>query len=144
MLGRMARTRDEKVAFHQAVYEKVQLIPHGKVTSYGHIAKLVGRPNNSRQVGQSLKHFRANNRLIPVQLRIADIDSFPWWRVVSSQGAISKREDMGGVIAQVNHLREEGVEVNERYGSYSLNLVDFGWFPLPAENDADGDEPVPE
>jgi methylated-DNA-protein-cysteine methyltransferase-like protein len=33
---------DEAEAFFHAVYAAVQEIPHGKVTSYGHIAKLVG------------------------------------------------------------------------------------------------------
>lgn len=33
---------DETAAFFHAVYCAVQEIPHGKVTSYGHIAKLVG------------------------------------------------------------------------------------------------------
>lgn len=33
---------DEAQAFFFAVYSAVQEIPHGKVTSYGHIAKLVG------------------------------------------------------------------------------------------------------
>lgn len=33
---------DEAAAFFHAVYSAVQEIPHGKVTSYGHIAKLVG------------------------------------------------------------------------------------------------------
>lgn len=33
---------DEAAAFFHAVYCAVQEIPHGKVTSYGHIAKLVG------------------------------------------------------------------------------------------------------
>lgn len=33
---------DEAAAFFHAVYTAVQEIPHGKVTSYGHIAKLVG------------------------------------------------------------------------------------------------------
>ena len=37
----MARS-DEAVAFSLAVYNAVQQIPHGKVTSYGHIAALVG------------------------------------------------------------------------------------------------------
>lgn len=37
----MARS-DEAAAFFHAVYCAVQEIPHGKVTSYGHIAKLVG------------------------------------------------------------------------------------------------------
>jgi alkylated DNA nucleotide flippase Atl1 len=39
---------DEAAAFFHAVYSAVQEIPHGKVTSYGHIAKLVGtRTSNS-------------------------------------------------------------------------------------------------
>lgn len=33
---------DEATAFFYAVYSAVQEIPHGKVTSYGHIARLVG------------------------------------------------------------------------------------------------------
>lgn len=33
---------DEAQAFFFAVYSAVQEIPHGKVTSYGHIARLVG------------------------------------------------------------------------------------------------------
>jgi len=37
----MPRT-DEAEAFFHAVYSAVQEIPYGKVTSYGHIAKLVG------------------------------------------------------------------------------------------------------
>lgn len=37
----MART-DEAAAFFHAVYSAVREIPEGKVTSYGHIAKLVG------------------------------------------------------------------------------------------------------
>lgn len=37
----MARSEEAQAFFH-AVYSAVQEIPHGKVTSYGHIAKLVG------------------------------------------------------------------------------------------------------
>lgn len=37
----MARS-DEAAAFFHAVYSAVQEIPLGKVTSYGHIAKLIG------------------------------------------------------------------------------------------------------
>jgi len=34
---------DEAWAWYSAVYEAVQEIPHGKVTSYGHIARLLGK-----------------------------------------------------------------------------------------------------
>ena len=37
----MARSDEAKVFFN-AVYRAVQEIPPGKVTSYGHIAKLIG------------------------------------------------------------------------------------------------------
>lgn len=33
---------EEAAAWFAAVYQAVQEIPHGKVTSYGHIATLVG------------------------------------------------------------------------------------------------------
>lgn len=33
---------DEAAAFFHAVYSAVQEIPYGKVTTYGHIAALVG------------------------------------------------------------------------------------------------------
>ncbi|EHL03697.1 putative Alkyltransferase-like protein 1 [Glarea lozoyensis 74030] len=39
----MART-DEAEAFYYAVYNAIQEIPYGKVTSYGHIARLIGTP----------------------------------------------------------------------------------------------------
>ena len=41
---------DEAEWWFNAVYSAVQEIPHGKVTSYGHIARLLGRrecPNPS-------------------------------------------------------------------------------------------------
>jgi methylated-DNA-protein-cysteine methyltransferase-like protein len=39
----MAPRSDEAEDFFAAVYQTVQEIPYGKVTSYGHIAKLIGR-----------------------------------------------------------------------------------------------------
>lgn len=43
-----------KETFFSQVYEMVQQIPKGKVASYGQIAKLLNRPNHSRQVGFAL------------------------------------------------------------------------------------------
>lgn len=42
---------DEAQAFYYAVYCAIQEIPHGKVTSYGHIARLIG----TRKFGYSYK-----------------------------------------------------------------------------------------
>lgn len=42
----MART-DEAEAFFHAAYSAIQEIPFGKVTSYGHIARLIGTRKSS-------------------------------------------------------------------------------------------------
>ena len=44
---------DEAQAFFHAVYSAVQEIPPGKVTSYGHIAKLVGTRTSAPQYSYS-------------------------------------------------------------------------------------------
>ncbi len=45
----MARS-DEAEWWFNAVYEAVQQIPHGRVTSYGHIARLLGRREFQSQI----------------------------------------------------------------------------------------------
>ncbi len=44
----MARS-DEAAAWFTAVYQAVQQIPPGKVTSYGHIARLLGKGELARE-----------------------------------------------------------------------------------------------
>jgi methylated-DNA-protein-cysteine methyltransferase-like protein len=39
---------DEAGTWSAAVYQAVQEVPYGKVTTYGHIAKLVGNGSNTR------------------------------------------------------------------------------------------------
>ncbi|ESK86746.1 mgmt family protein [Moniliophthora roreri MCA 2997] len=99
--------------FHAAVYDTVRLIPHGKVTSYGHIAKLVGMPNHSRHVGQALKS-------------LVD-ETVPWQRVIGSSGTISSRgPGTNGAQRQKEGLEAEGVEVSD---SLRVDLAMYGWFP---------------
>ena len=42
--------------FFDEVYRIVARIPHGKVASYGQIARLLGRPGAARQVGWAMRH----------------------------------------------------------------------------------------
>ena len=110
----MART-DEAAAFYHAVYCAIQEIPRGRVTTYGHIAALIGtrafkltpipivntvshrnETRNSvptltepadrpRQVGICLKHLPQDPE--------AEFNSetVPWQRVINSKGGISPR-----------------------------------------------------
>lgn len=45
----------EAVEFRNAVLEAIRSVPHGRVSTYGHIAKLVGFPKHARHVGHVLK-----------------------------------------------------------------------------------------
>lgn len=115
------RLDDEAKAFHYAVYEVVNKIPYGKVTSYGHIAYLIGRPQNARQVGSSLKH--SGYIVARLNEEEAQISNLAWWRVILSLGLISKRDS--GEFEQAKRLKDEGVEVN----GMKIDLDEYGWFP---------------
>ena len=80
--------------FKKQVFEIILLIPEGRVTNYGTIAKAVGFPNHSRQVGNVLKNYEKD---------------FPAHRVCNASGRISascQRDFVG-------KLKLEGIEVKE-------------------------------
>lgn len=77
--------------FQQDIYNLVRQIPRGKVTTYGQIAYMLGRPKNSRLVGQAM-------RLTPSDA------SIPSHRVVNSQGRL-----VPGWSAQYDLLKAEGI-----------------------------------
>lgn len=106
--------------FHAAVYDTIRRIPIGKVTSYGHIAKLIGMPNYSRHVGQALKLLDPGHT-----------PPLPWHRVISSSGAISSRgPGTNGAELQRQALEEEDIEVIVgRTGELKVDLRLYGWFP---------------
>ncbi|GAB1312758.1 Alkyltransferase-like protein 1 [Madurella fahalii] len=137
----MPRT-DEAQAFFHAVYSAVQEIPRGKVTSYGHIAKLVGTPQRPRQVGVCLKHLPSDP-----SARF-NHDNVPWQRVINARGMISPRSQPSGARNQAAALEAEGVTVTTgALGELMVDFAEFGWFPriLPSEEAqglvaSDGDE----
>ncbi|KAM5343214.1 hypothetical protein ACJ41O_014180 [Fusarium nematophilum] len=127
---------DEAQAFFHAVYSAVQEIPYGRVTTYGHIAMLVGTPQRPRQVGVCLKHLPSD------ESQRFNHDTVPWQRVISSKGIISPRSQPEGSRTQAAALRAEGVQVTENaMGELSVDFSSYGWFPdtLPSEEIQDGD-----
>ncbi|KAI4526699.1 DNA binding methylated-DNA--cysteine S-methyltransferase [Schizophyllum commune Loenen D] len=112
----------DSAEFHAAVYEMVRSIPPLKVTSYGHIAKLIGMPAHSRHVGQALKFVSPD-----VQPPI------PWYRVIGASGKISSRgPGTNGAQRQREELEAEGVAISvSRSGELRVDLREYGWFPAP-------------
>ncbi|PSN67450.1 DNA binding methylated-DNA--cysteine S-methyltransferase [Corynespora cassiicola Philippines] len=133
----MARgDRSEEVwLWYQSVYEAVQEIPRGKVTSYGHIARLVGKPECPRQVGVCLKHLPSPSSDPSKNSPTFHSGNVPWQRVINARGAISPRGP-SGAGRQATALRREGVQVGQgAMGEYTIDLSEYGWFPdvLPSE-----------
>jgi methylated-DNA-protein-cysteine methyltransferase-like protein len=82
--------------FFEKVYEVVKQIPYGKVLTYGDIAKIIGSPKASRQVGWAL-HSNP------------DPEHIPCYRVVDRFGRVSKAFAFGGENRQRQLLEQEGV-----------------------------------
>ncbi|KAH6950761.1 6-O-methylguanine DNA methyltransferase [Fusarium avenaceum] len=128
---------DEAQAFFHAVYSAVQEIPYGKVTTYGHIAMLVGTPQRPRQVGVCLKHLPAD------ATQHFNHENVPWQRVINAKGQISPRSQPGGSRSQAQALEAEGVQVETNaLGEHSVDFSQYGWFPevLPSEDSEEGGE----
>ena len=96
---------------YAAYYAIVNSIPWGLVTTYGDVAKGAGWPRNARRVGYALHALRA--------------DDVPWWRVVNSNGEISRR-DAFAVAEQRRRLESEGVVFDHR-GRIAMGI--FRWRP---------------
>jgi methylated-DNA-protein-cysteine methyltransferase-like protein len=103
--------------FYEQVYAVVRRVPPGKVTSYGRVAQMLGRPNAARAVGYALGALKDK----PEDAATGDV---PWQRVVNSQGRISIRNREHGAQQQAELLRSEGVEVSE---DLRIDLDRFLW-----------------
>lgn len=114
------------VTFYEQVYAVIQRIPRGRVTSYGRIAAMLGRPNAARAVGYALQ--AAGRRRGAARHR-----ALPWHRVVNSAGRISLPNMRGGADRQAELLRAEGVVVGD---DLRLDLNVYLWEGLhPLEID---------
>lgn len=90
--------------FYQQVYAVVRRIPRGRVTSYGRIAAMLGRPNAARAVGYALAALAGKRQPAP---------PLPWYRVINHAGRISTPDMDGGASLQMKLLRAEGVAVSD-------------------------------
>ncbi|KAF2733081.1 MGMT family protein, partial [Polyplosphaeria fusca] len=117
---------EEAWAWYSAVYEAIQEIPHGRVTSYAHIARLVG---------VCLKHLPSPSTDPSKKSATWHSDNVPWQRVINARGGISPRGP-SGASRQAAALRAEGVEVEQgAMGEFTVSFSKYGWFPdmLPSE-----------
>lgn len=90
-------------SFFQSVFEVVRLIPAGRVTSYGAIAKYLGSGKSSRMVGWAMNASHG------------EIPQVPAHRVVNRLGILSGKMHFHPPESMQQRLEQEGIEVeNDR------------------------------
>ena len=106
---------EKKSDFFEQVWQVVELIPSGKVTSYGAIARYLGSPQASRTVGYAMNASHASTVQIPAH------------RVVNRNGQLTGKHWFGGPDLMQQLLESEGISVVDD------KIVDFEkhfWNPM--------------
>ncbi len=99
--------------FFERVYEVVKLIPVGKVTSYGAIARYLGAARSARMVGWAMN-------------KAHDLEEVPAQRVVNRLGLLTGKHHFGGTNAMQQLLEAEGIVIN---GNQIQNFEKVFWDP---------------
>ncbi|KVV13672.1 MGMT family protein [Flavobacterium sp. TAB 87] len=96
----------ESESFFERVYTITKLIPYGRVSSFGAIAKALGTARSARMVGWALN--ASHNR-----------EDVPAHRVVNRNGLLTGKMHFDGTNLMQQLLESEGVEVTDN------QVVDF-------------------
>jgi len=86
--------------FFERVYEVVKLIPSGRVSSYGAIARYLGAAKSARMVGWAMNNAH-------------DLEEVPAQRVVNRLGLLTGKHHFGGTNAMQQLLESEGVVIRD-------------------------------
>jgi len=105
---------DQTLGFFDKVYAVVRLIPKGRVTTYGAIARYIGSGGSSRMVGWAMNASH----------RHPDI---PAQRVVNRVGLLTGKMHFGSSTAMQQMLEEEGVVVK---GDKVKHFKTLFWDPM--------------
>lgn len=90
----------DKDNFFEKVYDVVRFIPHGRVTSYGAIAKYLGAARSARMVGWAMNACHGR-------------EDVPAHRVVNRVGLLSGKHHFEGTNLMQQLLESEGVKVKD-------------------------------
>ena len=91
---------DKTLGFFDKVYAVVRLIPEGRVTNYGAIARYIGSGGSSRMVGWAMNGAG----------RFPDV---PAHRVVNRVGLLTGKMHFGSSNAMQQMLEAEGIAVED-------------------------------
>lgn len=101
--------------FFTKVYEVVRLIPAGKVTSYGAIARYLGTGGSARMVGWAMNASHTYPEFVPAH------------RVVNRNGMLTGKHHFDNPNAMQELLEAEGIVIED---DRILNFKELFWDPV--------------
>ncbi|MFL2620939.1 MAG: MGMT family protein [Flavobacteriaceae bacterium] len=99
--------------FFQKVYKVVKMIPSGRVSTYGLIAKYLGSEKSSRVVGYAMNASH-------------NLEDVPAHRVVNRTGLLTGKHHFAGTNLMKDLLESEGVKIFE---NTVLDFENVVWDP---------------
>jgi methylated-DNA-protein-cysteine methyltransferase-like protein len=111
----MTNYSKDTLSFFQQVYQIVRLIPKGRVTSYGAIAKALGSGKSSRMVGWAMNNSHNQKEYVPAH------------RVVNRIGLLTGKHHFETPIKMQELLEKEGIEVK---CDKVINFKNIFWNPI--------------
>jgi methylated-DNA-protein-cysteine methyltransferase-like protein len=100
--------------FFEMVYQVVRLIPEGRVTSYGSIAKYLGAARSSRMVGWAMNASHSQKEYVPAH------------RVVNRNGFLTGKHHFKNPFEMQQLLEAEGIEIKD---DKIINFKEHFWDP---------------
>ena len=101
-------------SFFQNVYLVVNLIPHGRITTYGAIAKYLGAPKSARVVGWALNKVACGSKI-------------PAHRVVNRNGFLTGKKHFPSFNEMSNKLMNEKIVIKN---NQVKNFNKYFWDPI--------------
>ena len=110
---RRSESMGKDEGFFHRVYEVVKMIPPGRITSYGAIARYLGSPGAARMVGWALNQSNVHPEFIPAH------------RVVNRLGLLTGKQHFQGKKLMEELLKNEGlIIVENRIQNFQENFWD--------------------
>ncbi len=111
---KISKVKGENEDFFLQVYQVVRLIPKGRVTSYGAIAKYLSAPKASRSVGYAMNTSHTKKPVVPAH------------RVVNRDGLLTGKHHFSPSSSMQKKLEAEGIKVKK---DQVLNFKKVFWDP---------------
>lgn len=92
----MNQNTKNNYGFFEQVYQVARLIPFGRITSYGAIARYIGSPQAARMVGWAMNNSHNQSEFVPAH------------RVVNRKGILTGKHHFGGQNIMKDLLISEG------------------------------------